>query len=104
MVILLQDMEKSFFDNLVGRIEKKGPQGHWLDDEKAAKYLESLKEEIAALKPDEAKDFDLPEGLGQVISKGENGEIITTQAVKMRVVRGSKKAQAFIKSAFPILE
>jgi hypothetical protein len=52
---------------------------------------------IVNLKPGEAIDIDLPEGLGQVLEKVE-GKIITTAAKKVTVVKGKDN---FIKTAIP---
>jgi len=78
-------------DNLRGRAGGTGQaQGQWLDNEKAANYLDSLGD------IDSVSDFDLPDGLGQIIKP--NGDIVPANSV--RVVPSSGGG---IKTAFPIL-
>ncbi len=68
-----------------------------------AKHLEGLQEQIAALAPGTAKVFDLPAGLGEIIRFNEAGNaIVVIPATKILVVRGSQKAQAFIKTAYAV--
>lgn len=50
----------------------------------------------------QAKDFDLPAGLGEVLSRSSTGEIIRENVTRVRIVRGSQKQRAFIKTAFPV--
>ena len=92
---------KKAYQSLIGRLETGKPQGYWLNDAAGSQHLESLKEAIAGLKPGEAKTFDLPAGVGEVLTKNSTGEIIRTEATKVTVVRGSEKSNSFIKTAFP---
>jgi RHS repeat-associated protein len=93
---------KKQYKSLIGRLETGNPQGHWLDDNAAASFLESIQTKIDELMPGEAFDFSIPEGLGQVLSKDMTGTIISKPATQVRVVRGSERSKSFIKSAFPI--
>jgi RHS repeat-associated protein len=91
---------KKVITSLTGRLEKgNANQGQWLDNQKAADFLMSEENysKIVNLKPGEAIDIDLPEGLGQVLEKVE-GKIITTAAKKVTVVKGKDN---FIKTAIP---
>ena len=90
--------------NLEGRLETgNGEQGCWLDNDAVAAYLETLKTTIDSMGIGEAQTFPLPSGLGIVIYKDTStNEIIEYPAVEMKLIRGSSKARAFIKTAFPI--
>ncbi|WP_291131274.1 polymorphic toxin-type HINT domain-containing protein [Flavobacterium sp. UBA7682] len=91
---------KKILTSLTGRIEKgNANQGQWLDNQKAADFLMSEENysKIVNLKPGEAIDIDLPEGLGQVLEKVE-GKVVTTVAKKVTVVKGKDN---FIKTAIP---
>lgn len=63
-------------------------QGQWLDNQKAAEFLDSLGE------VKEVTEVNLPKGLGQIITP--SGEIV--EATKIRVV----PSPTGIKTAFPI--
>jgi hypothetical protein len=91
---------KQAYNSLIGRLETGNPQGHWLNDAKAASYLESLQDEIANLAPGQAKTFPLPDGLGEVLTKNADA-IVATPATKVTVVRGSDKSRSFIRTSFP---
>ena len=92
---------KNELKSLIGRLEKgNDTQGHWLDNEKAATFLKTLEEKIAEMPSNTAKSFDLPEGLGQLITKGVDGKPVYTPAPKVTIVKGPTDGN-FIKTAFP---
>ncbi|GAA0077325.1 hypothetical protein UT300005_17030 [Clostridium sp. CTA-5] len=83
-------MDRAKTPNKIGELT---PQGQWLDNQKAAEFLNDYGEIPYATPPIE---IDLPEVIGQVILP--SGEIVT--ATKVRVVVNSKTGK--IRSAIPI--
>ena len=68
---------------------------------KAANFLENLQSKIDAIPWGEYKVFDLEPGLGLVLMKDESGKVVKKRASKVKIVKGSSKARAFIKTAYP---
>jgi hypothetical protein len=78
-------------------------QGHWLDNDKAATFLESIKEEINEIELGEAQSFDMPTNLGEVITIDKDNKVVKTPARRVSVIRGTFLSRSFIRTAFPIL-
>lgn len=90
---------KKMTTSLTGRIEAKGPQGQWLDNEKVAEFImqEENYQKIVNLDPRESITIPIPDGLGVVLKKVD-GKVISEPATEMIIVRGRNN---LIKTAYP---
>ncbi len=96
---------KNQYKKLIGRLSSgASKQGHFLDNEKAAKFLESIQAEISIMKPGTSRVFHgLPTGVGEVLTKNATGKVVNIATTSVRVVRGSSKSRSFIKTAYPFI-
>jgi hypothetical protein len=78
-------------------------QGHWLDNAKAALFLESVKDKIEVLELGAYIELTIPANIGEVLTLDKDDKLVKTPSTKVRIVRGTEKYRSFIKSAFPIL-
>ena len=78
-------------------------QGHWLDQDAAATFLESKQFDIAQIPGGETITFDVPSGWGEVLSYDAAKNLVRTPVTKIKVARGTVSKGSFIASAYPVL-